>query len=496
MRASETYRALENSPVAHVIFYFTQNILSNLEEKNMGEITKEIKTGKTPSKTNHRYYENATYPWFKPEDIGSSIYLEETNNKISEFAVKANAATIFSPKTLLINAIGDIGRMSILKIEASSNQQITGISFKENIMPEYVLFYLLPRRKLFEDKSSTTTLPILNQKKICSINIKVPEIAIQKEFVKYVFYCLECFQKKELPTIRNFKLESILFDISTLFFTVYYKQNSLINNLSEDTITISKLRQSVLQEAVQGNLVPQKEKDEPALELLKKIKAEKEKLIKEKKIKKDKYLPPVSKGKLPYESPKGWEWVRVGQIFTTNSGSTPSRSNPAFWGGKIPWLKSGELNDNINIIKSEEYITEEGFKNSSVKMFEKGSVVMALYGATAGKLGILGIDTTTNQAVCNFVKNSFVNEKYLYYVLFAFRPKIISECFGGAQPNISQDYVNKMLFPLPPLAEQKRIVEKVDQLMKLCDELEFKIQENQKNSTLLMQVVLREAFEA
>lgn len=276
---------------------------------------------------------------------------------------------------------------------------------------------------------------------------------------------------------------------------VNYEINEIIDIHKRNIKYVNKLSQSILQEAVQGKLVPQDPKDEPAVELLKKIKIEKEKLIKEKKIKKDKLLPLIEEEEIPFKLPKGWMWIRLGEIITTTSGGTPLRTMATYWGGNIPWLKSGELSDNLNILKSEEFITEDGLKNSSAKLFKKGTVVMALYGATAGKLGILGFDTTTNQAVCNFLENSFVDSKYLFYFLKSQRSKIISECFGAAQPNISQDYVKNIPFPLLSLSEQKRIVEKIDKLMALCDELEIKVKENQKNSELLMEVILKEAFE-
>ena len=267
----------------------------------------------------------------------------------------------------------------------------------------------------------------------------------------------------------------------------------LVNNKNEDYI--SKLRQKILQEAVQGKLVKQDPKDEPASELLKKIKAEKEKLIKEGKIRKEKPLKPISEDEIPYELPNGWEWVRLGDIFKTSTGGTPSRSISSYYGGTMPWLKSGELNDNLKINKSEEFITEEGLKNSSAKLFKKGSLLLALYGATEGKLGILDFDATTNQAVCNFEQNKFIENMYLFYFLRSIREKILRECFGGAQPNISQDYVKNIEFPLSPLSEQKRVVEKVDKLMAYCNELEKQVKENQVNSEKLISAVLKESFE-
>ncbi len=155
---------------------------------------------------------------------------------------------------------------------------------------------------------------------------------------------------------------------------------------------------------------------------------------------------------------------KLSEIAKTTSGWTPSRDKKEFWWGIIPWLKSWELWDNLNISQSEEFITEEWLNNSSTKIFKKGTLLIAMYGATAGKLWILWFDATTNQAVCSIqnIYNQFV-EKYIYYFLFSIRERIIKDSFWWAQPNISKWYLDKLEIPLPPLSIQSRIVEKLDE---------------------------------
>jgi type I restriction enzyme S subunit len=170
-----------------------------------------------------------------------------------------------------------------------------------------------------------------------------------------------------------------------------------------------------------------------------------------------------------YDLPEGWEWKRLGDVAHTTSGGTPSRGKSGYWNGDIPWIKSGELGDSL-IVSNSEFITEEGLKNSSAKIFEKGSLLLALYGATAGKLGVLDFDAATNQAVCCISpRDDFLFRDYIKYFLFSKREKIIKDSFGGAQPNISQGYVRDIIFPLPPLAEQIRIVEKLDAVLSRID---------------------------
>ncbi|EKG4574438.1 restriction endonuclease subunit S, partial [Campylobacter coli] len=168
-----------------------------------------------------------------------------------------------------------------------------------------------------------------------------------------------------------------------------------------------------------------------------------------------------------YKLPQGWEWKSLGEIANTSSGGTPSRNKKEYWeNGNIKWLKSGELNDGyIDFI--EENITEEAIKNSSAKIFQKGTLLIAMYGATAGKLGILNLDSTTNQAICAFLhkdKNIKFLEKFLFYFLFFLRDKIIKDSFGGAQPNINQTYIKNLQIPLPPIKEQEQIASHLDEL--------------------------------
>ena len=250
------------------------------------------------------------------------------------------------------------------------------------------------------------------------------------------------------------------------------------------------LREKILDLAMRGKLVKQDPNDEPASVLLEKIKAEKEQLIKEKKIKKSKLLPPISDEEKPFEIPDSWEWVRLGDIGAWAAGATPSRKHPEYYGGTIPWLKTGDLNDGI-VNETSEKITELGVKNSSVKVNEPGNVLIAMYGATIGKLGIVGNqELVTNQACCGCSLFDGVHNWYLFYYLLASRKRLIDLGSGGAQPNISKNKIEKFTFPLPPLEEQSRIAAKIAQLFALLRKVESSTQQYAKLQTLLKSKVL------
>jgi len=237
---------------------------------------------------------------------------------------------------------------------------------------------------------------------------------------------------------------------------------------------VAELRKAILQLAVMGKFVPQNSDDQPASELLQEIEAEKQRLVKEGKIKKPKPLPPVTDKEKPYALPQGWEWVRLGEIGVWKSGSTPSRSNSAFYSGNIPWVKSGEVKQG-RIRTTEETITQAALDNCSLHINDKGSVLVAMYGANIGEVGILEIEAATNQAVCACKTYKGFDESYLLYLITSFKPYFINQGAGAAQPNISREKIIATVFPLPPFGEQSRIVTKIDKLMALCDSLDQQI---------------------
>ena len=248
------------------------------------------------------------------------------------------------------------------------------------------------------------------------------------------------------------------------------------------------LRKSILQMAIQGKLVPQNNLDEPASVLLQKIRVEKENLIKEGKIKRDKIDSAIFKGEdgkfyektgkevkditdqLPFEIPESWTWSRLGIIGVWGAGATPEKSNNAYYANAtIPWLVTGDLNDGV-IKDIPGRISELALKQTSVRLNPKDSVLIAMYGATIGKLGILSFPATTNQACCACQPFEGIDNWYLFYYLLAQRESFRKRGEGGAQPNISKEKIIATLVPIPPYEEQKRIVEAIEKFEPLIAE--------------------------
>ena len=218
-----------------------------------------------------------------------------------------------------------------------------------------------------------------------------------------------------------------------------------------------KLRQKILDLAIHGKLVAQNPNDEPASELLKRINPKAEIISNSEQY-----------GNLPFDIPKNWCWTTLGEIGKWQSGSTPSRLNKDYYNGNIPWLKTGDLNDGY-ITHIPEYITEKALNETSVKLNPAGSVLIAMYGATIGKIGILTFPATTNQACCACEVFNVIEKEFLFFFLLSHREEFIKMGGGGAQPNISKEKIINTFIPLPPLAEQKRIVEAIDKAFKYLD---------------------------
>ncbi|MBX4203382.1 restriction endonuclease subunit S [Enterococcus faecium] len=232
-------------------------------------------------------------------------------------------------------------------------------------------------------------------------------------------------------------------------------------------INTKALREKILDLAMRGKLVSQDPTDEPASVLLDKIKKEKEQLIKDKKIKKEKSLPEISKEEIPYEIPDSWEWVRIGCVLIeTIGGGTPSKSNPNYWNGSIPWASVKDIR-NSTLDTTKDFITEEGLKNSSSNYIKKNNLIIATRMAV-GKIAINKIDMTINQDLRALIINKSILKKYIFYIY----PRIQFETKGITVKGFTINELLNKPFALPPLAEQKRIVAKIEELFALIDTIE------------------------
>jgi len=362
-------------------------------------------------------------------------------------------------------AAGSLGRTHYVNGKFIASDLCFVLTPKDNLIDKvdlkfYFYYFNLNKDTIVKSTATGTSKLAINMKNFINYCIPLPSIEYQK-----------------LGRERIEEVEPKINELDLIF---------------EKNLTyITRLRQSILQEAVQGKLVPQDPNDEPASVLLEKIKEEKERLIKEGKIKKEKPLPPISEDEIPYELPKGWEWVRLGEIGISNIGLT---YKPTDIGSKgIPVLRANNIKngkiDYNDLILVDKKVSE----NLLVKKDDILICVRSGSKALVGKAALIEKENMTfgafmavYRSCCNKYIHKFINSSLFRQQLDGANTTTINQ--------ITQNMLKNIIFPLPPLNEQKRIVEKVDQLIALCDELEKNIEQSKKDSELLMQSVLQEAF--
>lgn len=333
--------------------------------------------------------------------------------------------------------------------------------------------------------------PNISGSQIEQIEFSIPNKKEQEKIVEF----LEDLKNNEIKDKEYFNKESedriksllkIIEGIST-------SQNLQINNISY----ISRLRQQILLEAVKGKLVKQDPKDESASELLKKIKAEKEKLIREGKIRKEKPLKPILEDEIPYELPKGWECVRLGEICERiHYGYTASAIHNS---NGVRLLRITDIqNDKINWNKVPSCQISDSECNKY--LINENDILIARTGGTIGKSYLvknINVKAVFASYLIRAIPLKKINQDYIKIFLgsILYWDQLFQNSMGTGQPNVNGVALSNLKFSLPPLSEQKRIVEKVDKLMTYCDELEKQVKENQGNSEKLMGAVLRESFE-
>jgi type I restriction enzyme S subunit len=191
---------------------------------------------------------------------------------------------------------------------------------------------------------------------------------------------------------------------------------------------------------------------------------------------------------------EGWEVKTLGEVFKTGAGGTPLKSKKEYYdGGSIPWLLSGEVSQG-EIKESKNFITQKGLENSSARIFPKNTVLVAMYGATAGQIGILRFEAATNQAVCGILPNDNFLPEFIFYFLLSRKNELIAQASGNAQPNISQIKIKNTDFLIAPLPEQQRIVAKLDALRTETQRLETLYQRKITALDELKKALLHQAF--
>ena len=392
----------------------------------VGEVG-EVITGSTPSKDIAEYY-GGDIPFYKPTDLDLGI---NTNSASDTLTIEGyNLSRKLPVGSILVTCIGaTIGKTGLISTEGACNQQINAIIPSSLITSTFLYYSCISEyfQKEIRNHASATTLPILNKNNFTKLLIPLPPLSEQQRIVKEI--------ERWFALIGQIEQDKV--DLQTI---------------------IKQTKSKILDLAIHGKLVPQDPNDEPAIELLKRINPN---------------FTPCDNGhyaQLPFEAPQNWSWTTLGKIGKWQSGSTPNRLNKDYYNGNIPWLKTGDLNNGY-ITHIPESITEKALNETSLKLNPTGSVLIAMYGATIGKIGILTFPATTNQACCACEVFNGIDKEFLFLFLLSHREEFIKMGGGGAQPNISKEKIINTYIPLPPFAEQKRIVNTVNVLFTKLDDI-------------------------
>ena len=404
----------------------------------------EIIGGGTPDSSNRNYWTDGTIPWLTPADmkyIGKYVSRGERN--ITELGLQKSSAVLLPKYSVIYSSRAPIGYVSITKNELSTNQGFKSLSPYNSEISEYIYYCLINRTPDIQERATGTTFKEISGFKFGLTLIPLPPLAEQKRIVAKL--------EELMPLIDAYEKEE-------------EKLSALEKSLPE------KLRRSVLQQAVEGKLVPQRAEEGTAAELLKEIEKERAGLVKAGKMKKAKPLPDISLDEIPFEIPESWVWVRLAQLGEIIGGGTPDSSNRNYWtDGTIPWLTPADMKYiGKYVSRGERNITELGLQKSSAVLLPKYSVIYSSR-APIGYVSITKNELSTNQGFKSLSPYNSEISEYIYYCLINRTPDIQERATGTTFKEISGFKFGLTLIPLPPLAEQKRIVAKVEELMQIID---------------------------
>jgi type I restriction enzyme, S subunit len=397
------------------------------------------------------------------------------------------------------------GRTNIAGFDACIGRGVAAI--KPFFDKQYLNYFMLKSRYELLARGTGTTFPSISRDEILDFVFALPPLEEQHAIVTTVNQLFAEIEQLEQLTKERIRLKHDFATSSLQRLVQADNINGEWTALQEHFTTffnekpnVKKLRETILQLAVQGKLTTHWRKEnpdtEPATELLKRIAAEKQQLIKAGKIKKENPLPPIKAEEIPFELPEGWVWCRLTDLVDVGTGSTPPKSNPEYYtGGSIPWYTSSATSDEFAKLQ-DVMITPKAIKETNCKIFPEGSLIIALYGQgkTRGQISELETAGATNQAIAAmvFFETSKPSKKYLKYYFQKIYHEIRLLAEGGAQPNLNVGKIRNTLIPLPPKEEQLAIVTTVNTLMGLCDRLEQEIEQQQKQVEELMRSCVRE----
>ena len=481
--------------------------------ERLGNLTSRLGSGSTPRGGKNAYVESGII-FLRSQNVwNDGLKLDDTAYITDETHQKMVNTHVF-PHDVLLNITGaSLGRSTIFPenlVTANVSQHVTVIRLLEQQMCKFLHLGILSPlvQKLVWGRQVGMAIEGLSKKVLEQFEFPVPPLAEQHRIVAKVDELMALCDQLEQQTEQSLTAHQTLVEVLLAAFTESKDVNDFQANwqrISEhfDVLfttehSIEHLKQTILQLAVMGKLVPQNPSDEPASVLLEKIAEEKAQLIADKKIKKQKPLPAITDEEKPFELPSGWQYERIGTFGIVGTGSTPSRSNPDYWQpAEFNWVSSGETSE-FFVNETKEKVSALAIKETNVSLYPAGTLIVAMYGQgkTRGQITELLSEAGTNQACAaiRLVNDSLHHKGYVKLYFRKAYAELRSHAAGGAQPNLNVGKISNTVLALPPLAEQQRIVAKVDELMALCEHLKTRLSDAQTTQLHLADAVVENAL--
>lgn len=397
--------------------------------------------------------------------------------------------------------IGMDGNFTVAKWRgprALLNQRVSRLQwYSTHLEPSFFAISAQHRFAELQGKKAYTTVDHLSSKQIEDAIVPLPPLTEQKRIVAKVDELMALCDRLEAQQQERQTRHTALARASLSRFAEAPTSTNLGFLFHEAyDIDPADLRKSILTLAVQGKLVPQDPNDEPAQELLGLVGRHRARLLASDSRRKTKPCRHFSSDEAPYDLPDTWIWTMLGEITDVGTGSTPSRTEPSYWaGGSIPWITSGSTSHS-SISEGDEFVTPAAVKAHRLRVYPEGTLLVALYGQgkTRGQVTTLKIAATINQACAAICTLDGVPQMqgYLKLLLEKQYDEMRLLAAGGAQPNLNVRKIKEVIVPLPPLAEQRRIVAKVEQLMALVNHLETLLAESRTAAANLLEAVVSE----
>lgn len=455
------------------------------------------KPGKTPSTKNPVYWseDENDMPWVSISDMEHFGRVSDTKKRITQAAIdQVFKYDVIPAGSLLMSFKLTLGKISILDNDAYHNEAIISIQPFSGIDKNY-LFKFLPARALAGNTKNAIMGNTLNATSLALLLIPTPPEAEQQRIVAKVDELMAlCDQLEQqqagAKNTQQTLLTTLLTSLTTSANPTDFKQTwhlitQHFHTLFTTEDSINQLKQSILQLAVMGKLVPQDPKDEPASVLLEKIAKEKARLIKEKKIKKQKKLPEISEEEKPFSLPEGWEWVSLSHLGVFSGGKTPSKMKKIYWDGHIPWVTPKDMKVS-NIYDSEDHVTQLAIDNG-LALYEPEALLFVVRSGILRRsfpVAIGQVPCTVNQDLK--VLSPYLKElsSYIHLMMRGFEQYILNNLTktGMTVESIMFKEFSNHFFMIPPIVEQQRIIAEVDELLALCDQLQAKLT-NQRTTT-------------